>query len=56
MAVIAALWWSYFDWVIIIAQARLAGATGPERAVLARDLYSTSTCPWSRGSSCSHSV
>jgi low temperature requirement protein LtrA len=40
MAVIAALWWSYFDWVIFIAQARLAEATGSDRAVLARDLYS----------------
>lgn len=40
MAVIAALWWSYFDWVAFVAQARLAEATGAERAVLARDLYS----------------
>jgi low temperature requirement protein LtrA len=40
MAVIAALWWSYFDWVIFIAQARLAEATGVDRTVLARDLYS----------------
>jgi low temperature requirement protein LtrA len=35
-----ALWWSYFDWVIFIAQARLAEKTGADRAVLARDLYS----------------
>jgi low temperature requirement protein LtrA len=40
IAVIAALWWSYFDWVAFIAQARLAEATGVERAALARDLYS----------------
>jgi low temperature requirement protein LtrA len=40
MAVIAALWWSYFDWVIFVAQARLAEQTGADRAVLARDLYS----------------
>jgi low temperature requirement protein LtrA len=40
MTVIAALWWSYFDWVAYIAQARLAEATGVERAALARDLYS----------------
>jgi low temperature requirement protein LtrA len=40
IAVIAALWWSYFDWVAFIAQARLAEATGADRAVLARDLYS----------------
>jgi low temperature requirement protein LtrA len=38
--VAAALWWSYFDWVIFIAQARLAEASGPDRAALARDLYS----------------
>ena len=40
IAVIAALWWSYFDWVAFYAQARLAQATGAERAILARDLYS----------------
>jgi low temperature requirement protein LtrA len=40
IAVVSALWWSYFDWVIFIAQARLAEATGAERATLARDLYS----------------
>jgi low temperature requirement protein LtrA len=40
MVVIAALWWSYFDWVTFIAQARLAEATGVVRAALARDVYS----------------
>jgi low temperature requirement protein LtrA len=40
IVVAAALWWSYFDWVIFIGQARLSEATGDERAVLARDLYS----------------
>jgi low temperature requirement protein LtrA len=40
IVVACALWWSYFDWVIYITQARLADATGTERAVLARDLYS----------------
>jgi low temperature requirement protein LtrA len=40
MAVVASLWWSYFDWVAFVAQARLAEATGAERAALARDLYS----------------
>jgi low temperature requirement protein LtrA len=40
IAVIASLWWSYFDWAAFVAQARLAEATGAERAVLARDLYS----------------
>jgi low temperature requirement protein LtrA len=40
IAVVASLWWSYFDWVAFVAQARLAEATGAERATLARDLYS----------------
>ena len=39
IVVAASLWWSYFDWVIYISQARLAEATGQERASLARDLY-----------------
>ncbi len=40
MVVAAALWWSYFDWVTFISQARLTDAQGAERADLARDLYS----------------
>jgi low temperature requirement protein LtrA len=40
IAVVASLWWSYFDWVAFFVQARLAEATGAERAALARDLYS----------------
>ena len=40
MVVACSIWWSYFDWVTYIAQARLAQATGVERAALARDLYS----------------
>jgi low temperature requirement protein LtrA len=40
ITVAACLWWSYFDWVIYVAQARLAEATGARRAALARDLYS----------------
>ncbi len=40
IVVASALWWSYFDWAVYMAQARLADATGAERAVLARDLYS----------------
>jgi low temperature requirement protein LtrA len=40
IAVIAAIWWSYFDWVVFVAQARLTEATGAARAALARDLYS----------------
>jgi low temperature requirement protein LtrA len=40
ITVIAALWWSYFDWVSYVALSRLAEATGAARARLARDLYS----------------
>jgi low temperature requirement protein LtrA len=40
ITVVASLWWAYFDWVAFVAQARLAEATGAERATLARDLYS----------------
>jgi low temperature requirement protein LtrA len=40
IVVACALWWSYFDWALYISQARLADASGTERAVLARDLYS----------------
>jgi low temperature requirement protein LtrA len=40
VAVAAALWWSYFDWVVIVAQSKLAEETGAARAALARDVYS----------------
>jgi low temperature requirement protein LtrA len=40
MVVAAALWWSYFDWVIYVSQAKLRDVTGAERAALARDLFS----------------
>jgi low temperature requirement protein LtrA len=40
ITVAASLWWSYFDWVVYVAQARLAEATGATRAALARDAYS----------------
>jgi low temperature requirement protein LtrA len=40
MVVAACLWWSYFDWVIIVAEAQLTEASGAERANLARDVYS----------------
>jgi low temperature requirement protein LtrA len=38
--VVACLWWSYFDWVVIVAQRHLAELEGTERATLARDGYS----------------
>src|SRR6266487_28334 len=40
ITVAACIWWSYFDWVAYVAQARLAEGTGATRAALARDLYS----------------
>ena len=40
VAVAAVLWWSYFDWWTIVAENRIAQATGAERAALARDMYS----------------
>jgi low temperature requirement protein LtrA len=40
ITVVACLWWSYFDWVIFVAHAALAQATGASRAALARDAYS----------------
>src|SRR5439155_5232507 len=40
MTVAACLWWSYFDWVVYIARARLAEAAPAVRPDLARDLYS----------------
>ncbi len=39
MVVAASLWWSYFDWVIYVSQAKLTDAIGAARATLARDLY-----------------
>jgi low temperature requirement protein LtrA len=40
ITVAACIWWSYFDWLIFAAQARLSEVTGPARAALARDAYS----------------
>ena len=40
ITVAACLWWSYFDWLIYVAQAQLAEATADQRAALARDAYS----------------
>jgi len=39
ITVAACIWWSYFDWVIFVAQAALAQATGASRAALSRDSY-----------------
>jgi low temperature requirement protein LtrA len=40
VTVAACLWWAYFDWVVYVAQTRLAEVTGARRAALARDVYS----------------
>jgi low temperature requirement protein LtrA len=40
IALAAALWWAYFDLVILSAERRLSAARGDERARLARDSYS----------------
>jgi low temperature requirement protein LtrA len=40
IALAAALWWAYFDLVMLVAEHRLSEAMGEERARLARDSYS----------------
>ncbi len=40
ISAVAALWWAYFDIVAIVAERRLAEASGSERGTLARDSYS----------------
>jgi low temperature requirement protein LtrA len=40
IALAAALWWAYFDLVMLTAEHRLSAARGEERARLARDCYS----------------
>jgi low temperature requirement protein LtrA len=40
IVLVIALWWLYFDYVVLAAERRLASATGEARAALARDSYS----------------
>jgi low temperature requirement protein LtrA len=40
VAVIAALWWAYFDVIAVLAGQQLAHATGTRRVRLARDVFS----------------
>ena len=40
LAVIAALWWAYFDVYAVLAQQQLSETTGATRARIARDIYS----------------
>src|SRR5919107_3087061 len=39
VALAAALWWAYFDLLMLVAERRLSAAKGAERARLARDAY-----------------
>jgi low temperature requirement protein LtrA len=39
LTVSACVWWSYFDWLVIVGYATLREATDAERALLARDAY-----------------
>src|SRR5215204_1420858 len=39
VALAAALWWAYFDLVVLVAERRLFAAQGADRARLARDAY-----------------
>src|SRR5918998_357539 len=39
VALAAALWWAYFDLVVLVGERRLSAAKGEERARLARDAY-----------------
>jgi low temperature requirement protein LtrA len=38
--VAACVWWSYFDWLVFVSQAKLAAVTGSARTALARDAFS----------------
>jgi low temperature requirement protein LtrA len=40
IVVIAALWWSYFDWFLLAGERLVTRAEGVARATLARDVYS----------------
>jgi low temperature requirement protein LtrA len=40
IVVVAAVWWTYFDWVAIVAEQQLRQRTGTRQNTLARDLYS----------------
>jgi low temperature requirement protein LtrA len=39
VALAAALWWAYFDLIVLVGEKRLSAAKGEERARLARDAY-----------------
>ena len=56
MVVAAALWWSYFDWVIFTSQARITDARVPSARTSRATCTRTSTCRWSSASSSSRSA
>ena len=49
IVLVSALWWLYFDVAAIFARTRLVGATGIERARLARDAYGYLHLPMAAG-------
>ena len=40
MTIATALWWTYFDWLVIVLEHRLREATGTAQTTLARDAFS----------------
>ena len=40
MTIAVALWWTYFDWLVIVLEHRLRETTGTAQATLARDAFS----------------
>ena len=40
-----AMWWSYFDWLFVIGERALKGATGIARGQMARDAYTMTHLP-----------
>lgn len=40
IVLVITLWWLYFDYVVLAAEQRLAGESGHQQAILARDSYS----------------
>jgi len=40
MTIAVALWWTYFDWLVIVLEHRLREATGTAQTTLARDAFS----------------
>jgi low temperature requirement protein LtrA len=56
VTVAACLWWSYFDWVVYVAEATLVEATGGAARASRGTRTRTFTSRWSPASSCSPSA